>query len=191
LTWAEWDQIKRHPIEGALLLSEISGVTKLAMVAAFEHHQRCDGTGYPLLNGEVRQHPFSQIIALADTYEALTAPRVYYSSQLPQFEAVRILLTKAGGTFNAALIKAFVNMIGLFPIGSILKLDTGELCMVMHQTADLMRPRVLLLTKFDGSERESGAEVSLLETSGGKYKRSVAAVISPQEARIDVKLYLS
>ncbi len=188
LTDDEWEQVKRHPIEGALMLSDIPGVSKLAMVAAFEHHQN---GGYPQVDGEVKLHPFSQIVSLADAYEALTAARVYYSSQMAPDAAVRILLAKRGKVFNSVLVKAFVNMIGIFPIGTLLKLDTGETGLVLHQTRDLLRPRVLMLNKFDGSERETGTEVSLVETSGGKYKRNVVGTINPYAARIDIKKYLT
>ena len=191
LTDEEWQLVKRHPIEGALLLSDVPGVSKLAMVAAFEHHQHNDAFGYPKVDGDLRQHPFSQIVSLADAYEALTAARVYYSVQMPPDEAVRILLAKRGATFNAVLVKAFVNMIGIFPIGCLLKLDTGEAGLVMHQTRDLMRPRVLLLDKFDGTEKETGNEISLLETAGGNYKRTVTGIINPYAAGINIKQYLA
>jgi hypothetical protein len=101
------------------------------------------------------------------------------------------MLKKRGTAFNAVLVKAFVNMIGIFPVGTVLKFDTGEIGIVMHQTRDLMRPRVLLLTKFDGSEKESGQEVSLLETEGGRYKRTIAGTIDPSVLKIDVKKYLA
>jgi len=191
LTDEEWEQVKRHPIEGALLLADIPGVTKLAMVASFEHHQHGDVRGYPQVEGELRQHPFSQIVALADAYEALTAARVYYNSQMAPDEAIRIVIAKRGVAFNPILVKAFVNMIGLFPIGTLLKFDTGEIGLVLHQTRDLMRPRVLLLDKFDGSEKDKETEVSLLETAGGAYKRSVAGTINPHEAKIDINQYLT
>lgn len=190
LTEAEWEQVKRHPIEGALLLADIPGVSKLAMVAAFEHHQHGDERGYPKVAGELRQHPFSQIVALADAYEALTAARVYYSVQMPPDQAIRILIKKRGIAFNAVLVKAFVNMIGIFPVGTLLKLDTGEVALVRHQTRDLMRPRVLLLNKFDGSEKKDGTEVTLVETVEGKFKRSVTGIIDPNVARINMKLYI-
>jgi HD-GYP domain-containing protein (c-di-GMP phosphodiesterase class II) len=190
LTDEEWQLVKRHPIEGALLLSDVPGVSKLAMVAAFEHHQHNDAFGYPKVDGDLKQHPFSQIVSLADAYEALTAARVYYSVQMPPDEAVRILLAKRGTTFNAVIVKAFVNMIGIFPIGTLLKLDTGEAGLVMHQTRDLMRPRVLILDKFDGTEKETGDEISLLETAGGKYKLTVTGIINPHTAGINVKQYL-
>jgi HD-GYP domain-containing protein (c-di-GMP phosphodiesterase class II) len=191
LTDEEWDLVKRHPVEGALLLSDIPGVSKLAMVAAFEHHQHGAAQGYPMVDGAHAQHPFSQIVSLADAYDALTAARVYYSVQTPADYAIRILINKRGSAFNAVLVKAFVNMIGIFPIGVVLKLDTGEVGLVTHQTRDLLRPRVLLLTAFDGSEKETGQEVSLLETSGGKYKRTAVGAINPYTAKIDIKQYLT
>jgi HD-GYP domain-containing protein (c-di-GMP phosphodiesterase class II) len=188
LTDAEWEVLKRHPVEGALLLADTPGVTKMAMVAAFEHHQHGE-RGYPDI--KVRQHLFSQIISLADAYDAITAARVYYSIQTPPDKAIRILLKKRGTSFDPVLVKAFVNMMGIFPVGTVLKLNTGEVGLVMHQTRDLMRPRVLLLTRFDGSEKESGGEVNLLEGAGGKFKRSIAGTIDPYVSHIDLKKYLT
>lgn len=191
LTDEEWELIKRHPIEGALILSDIPAMSRLAMVAAFEHHQHGDIRGYPRMDDTVQQHPFSQIVAISDTYDAIIAARVYYKVSTPPDKAVRILLSKRGTAFNSVLVKAFVNMLGIYPVGTLLKLDSGEIGIVMHQTRDLMRPRVLILTKFDGSEKESGTEVSLLEMVGGRYKRTIAGFIDPSSANIDVKKYLA
>lgn len=187
----EWAAVKRHPVEGALLLADTPGVSKLAMVAAFEHHQHGDARDYPQVDGDPRKHPFSQIISIADVYEALTAARVYYSIQMPADEAIRILLKKRGAPFNPVLINEFIKMIGIFPVGTLLKLDTGEIGLVVHQTRDLLRPRLLLLDKFDGSEKDTGTEISLLETVRGRYRRTVAGTINPYAAKIDVKKYLT
>jgi len=187
LTDAEWEVLKRHPIAGALALADITGVTKMAMVAAFEHHQHGE-RGYPTIG--VRQHLFSQIISLADAYDAITAARVYYSIRTPADKAIRILLKLSGKSFDPVLVKAFVNMMGIYPVGTVLKLDTGEVGLVMHQARDLMRPRVLLLTSFDGSEK-GNADISLLETVGSKFKRSIAGTIDPNRSGIDLKKYLT
>ncbi len=191
LTADEWELVKRHPIEGALILSDIPAVSKLAMIAAFEHHQHGDTRGYPVIDDRTQLHPYSEIVALADAYEALTAARVYYSAQMPPDQAIRILIKKRGTKFEPTLVKAFVNMLGLFPVGTVLKMDTGEIGLVEHQTGDLLRPRVLLLNKFDGSEKGTGIRVSLLETVRGQYKRTPVGTIDPYKARIDVKKYLA
>jgi len=190
LTDHEWEMVKRHPVEGALLLADVPAMTKIAMVASFEHHQHGDIRGYPRMDDRLQQHPFSQIIAIADAYDAIIAARVYYKVPTPPEKGVQILLSKSGIAFNPVMVKAFVNMIGIFPIGTVLKLDTGEIGIVMHQTRDLMRPRILILTTFDGSEKEDpNAEVSLLETQGGRRKRSIIGTIEPVSANIDVKKY--
>jgi HD-GYP domain-containing protein (c-di-GMP phosphodiesterase class II) len=199
LTDEEWNQMKRHPVEGALLLVDNPGVSKLAMVAAFEHHQHGGGMGgaealqksrgYPQVTIQHERHPFSQIVALADAYEALTAARVYYSSRISPDQSIRILIKNRGVTSDPVLLKAFINMVGIFPIGTLLKLDTGEIGLVMHQTRDLMRPRVLILTRFDGSEKET-QDISLLETAGGRYQRSAVGTIDPNTTKINISQYL-
>jgi HD-GYP domain-containing protein (c-di-GMP phosphodiesterase class II) len=188
LTDEEWRIVQRHPVEGALLLSGVQDISKFAIIACFEHHQHGEN-GYPPRKGQKSRHPFSQIISLADSYEAITSRRVYYKRQNPPDKAIRILLKNKGITSSPALLQAFIGMIGIFPIGTLLKLDTGEVGLVMHQTVDLMRPRVLLLTKFDGSEKETGNIISLVETAGGRYKRSIAGTINPNAAKINVKKY--
>jgi HD-GYP domain-containing protein (c-di-GMP phosphodiesterase class II) len=188
LTDEEWKQVQRHPIEGALLLSNVRNLSKLAMVAAFEHHQHGEN-GYPQIESEHKRHPFSQIVSLADSYEAITASRVYYKAKMPPDKAINILLKNRGITCAPVLLQAFINMVGIFPIGTLLKLDTGEVGLIMHQTRDLMRPRVLILNKFDGSEKETGELVSLVETVGGNYKRSISGTIDPNRAKIDIKKY--
>jgi putative nucleotidyltransferase with HDIG domain len=191
LTDEEDETIKRHPIEGALVISEIPEITKIATVVAFEHHKHDGAYGYPHLDGIVQQHLFSQIVSLADAYEVLNATRVYYNVEMPPDQVIRILVKQRGSNFNSDLVKAFINMIGIFPVGTLLKLSTGEIGLVLHQTGDLMRPRVLLLNKFDGSEKESGEETSILETTDGNYKRNVVGTIDSLTANIDIKQYLN
>lgn len=189
LTDLEWEIVKRHPSEGAVILSGLPGVGRLAMVAAFEHHMQHDLSGYPKMEGyEFNLHPFSRIVAIADAYDALTSARVYYDMPQPPHVAVKTLLSKRGALFDPVLVKTFVNMVGLFPIGTLLRLDTGETGLVIHQTRDLFRPRVLLLTKFDGTEKE---EASLLEREAGRYKRSPVAVVDPSEIPVNLNLYLT
>ncbi|MBN1474405.1 MAG: HD domain-containing protein, partial [Syntrophaceae bacterium] len=188
LTEEEWVHVLKHPVAGAIFLSKVPGISKLATVVAFEHHQHGE-KAYPAVQTDHKRHPFSQIISLADSYEAITASRIYYSSRIPPDEAIQILIKNRGVTSSLVLLKAFINMIGIFPIGTLLKLDTGEVGLVMHQTADLMRPRVLLLTKFDGSEKDTGKIISLVETAAGRYKRSIAGTINPNLAKINVKKY--
>jgi HD-GYP domain-containing protein (c-di-GMP phosphodiesterase class II) len=186
----EWEAVERHPLEGAFILSDIPGISKMAMVTAFEHHQHGGVNGYPRREGPVEQHLFSQIISLADAYEVLNASRVYYKVQMPHEQVIGILAGRKGRDFNAVLVKAFIKLVGIFPIGTLLKLSSGETGLVVHQTEDPMRPCILLLNKFDGSEKESDEEISLLEMTDGKFKRDIVGTINPATVNIDLKLYM-
>ena len=190
LTDEEWEAVERHPFEGAFILSDIPGISKMAMVTAFEHHQHGGVNGYPRMEGPVEQHLFSQIVSLVDAYEVLNASRVYYKVQMPHEQVIEILAGRRGRDFNAVLVKAFIKLVGIFPIGALLKLSSGETGLVVHQTEDPMRPCILLLTKFDGSEKESGEEISLLEMTDGKFKRDIVGTINPDTANIDLKKYM-
>ena len=189
LTDAEWEIVKRHPVEGALILSGLLGVGRVAMVTAFEHHRQYNLKGYPLTADEhTVPHAYARIIALADAYDALTSVRVYYRVLRPPDEAVRILLGKRGTLFDPVLVKALVNMVGIFPIGTLLRLDTEEIGLVTHQTRDLLRPRILLLRTFDGTERE---ETNLLEMESGRYKRTAVASVHPNDVNVDINQYFT
>jgi HD-GYP domain-containing protein (c-di-GMP phosphodiesterase class II) len=187
LSDSEWAIVKRHPLDGALILSGLPGVGKSAMVAAFEHHQHYDLKGYPLAGGgAVPIHPFSKIVAIADAYDALTSLRAYFKIQKSPDEAVRDLLNRRGSSLDPVLVKAFVNMVGIFPIGTLLRLNTGETGLVTSQTRDLLRPRVLLLRTYDGSEKD---EVSLVEMEGGTHKRSAIGTIDPNLLKVNIAQY--
>ena len=186
LSDAEWEVMKRHPVEGAVILTSMSGISPLAIVAAFEHHLHHDVKGYPHVSDFGEMHPFSQVVAIADAYDALTSARVYYNMATPPDEAIRILLKKRGSIFNPMLVKAFVNMVGIFPIGTLVRLSTGEVGIVMHQTGDLLRPKIILLSSFDGTETD---EVSLLEMDRGRYRRSIIDTISPNSMNVNISQY--
>lgn len=188
LSEQEWEVVRRHPIDGALMLSAIPGISRMAMVTAFEHHRHHGEAGYPKTAHEAGQHPFSQIVAIADAYDAIVSARVYYHAATPPDQAVRVLLAKRGSAFSPFLVKTFIKMIGLFPVGALLKLDTGESALVVRQTGDLLRPRVVLLTRFDGTERE---ETSLLDMMNGRHIRTPVATIDPASLKIDVSKYFA
>lgn len=188
LTEEEWELVERHPIDGALILSGIPGATKLAFITAFEHHQH--GTkGYPKRHDHFPPLLSSQIISLADAYDVLTSSRIYYKMHMPHQEIMKILLKKSGVDFNAALVKSFLKMIGIFPVGTLVSLSGGEIGLVTEQSTDPLRPKVLLLKKDTDSGKENKEEICLSEKSDGQYKYEIVGTINPQGAKIDVKSY--
>ena len=188
LTEGEREVVKRVSADGALMLLGMPGVSPLVMVAAFEQYLNHDITGDPPAGTISRQHPFSRIVAISDVYDAMTSLRIYSRIQTTPDEVVRILINKRDDAFDPALVKAFANMAGIFPIGTLLLLNTGERGLVIHQTRDLLRPRVLLLKTFDGKEKD---EVNLLDREAGKFKRSVVATIDPNVMKVSLKQYFA
>lgn len=138
LTREEWAQVRLHPQEGAtaILAAARPGEETTALVA-LEHHARVDGTGYPDLKGR-KLHLFSRMVAIVDAYDAITSRRPHRPARTP-FEARSIIEAGAGTAYDSDLVRVFVHMIGDYPPGSLLQLDSGEVVMVTPGTDEGLR----------------------------------------------------
>lgn len=189
LTSEEFETMKRHPIEGAEILSQMPGMHKLSMVVAYEHHVGYDLSGYPKLTNKDRPHLFSRIVQVADSYEAGTAMRPFKGSKLPD-QVLAEMIRQTGRAFDPVIMKAFVQTLSIYPVGSVVLLDTGEIAVVYETNAnDLARPKIKVAIDENG-KRISPAESAIIEMNeksedGEKYTRSVMRVIDPWELGID------
>lgn len=105
---AEWEEMKKHPVYGAMYLATLPEVPRLALIAAFEHHMKFDGSGYPdTKKRDRRQHIISQIVSLSDVFDALKTERPYQKSR-PVSMIVGILKDAAGKSYNARLVENFL-----------------------------------------------------------------------------------
>jgi len=128
----QWAEIKLHPQEGAAaILAAAAPGQEIASVVAFEHHARFDGQGYPGLVYSRPAHFFSRLVSTADTYDALTTRRSYRRAETPN-RALRVLLQGAGTLYDPELVQTFIKMVGVYPVGSLLQLDGGEVVLVVH-----------------------------------------------------------
>lgn len=190
LTPEEFEVMKRHPIEGAEILSQMPGMHKLSMVVAYEHHVGYDLSGYPKLTNKERPHLFSRIVQVADSYEAGTAMRPFKGSKLPD-QVLAEMIRQSGRTFDPVIMKAFVQTLSIYPVGSVVLLDSGEIAVVYEtNTADLARPRIKVAIDENGKHLDP-AEAAVLAMSdrtadGEGYARSIIRVIDPWELGIDV-----
>lgn len=151
----DWEQIRRHPTLGALTLASLRAIERevgLSMAGAFEHHLKMDLTGYPRLTRPRALHLFSRIISICDAYDAMTSGRIYQKETISPDEAVRRLLYKGREWYDPLVLKAFVNVIGVFPVGTVVRLSDGKVAMVMrNDSADLYAPEVLVVREADGT----------------------------------------
>ncbi len=128
----QWAEVKLHPQEGAQAILAAAGPGhEIAAAIAFEHHSRFDGKGYPAIFGGERPHPFSRLVSVADTYDAVTTRRSYRRAETPN-RALNVLLNGAGKAYDPDMVRAFIKMMGVYPPGSLLQLHTGEVVMVTH-----------------------------------------------------------
>jgi HD-GYP domain-containing protein (c-di-GMP phosphodiesterase class II) len=179
LTGEERAHLERHPLRSVQELLEEPSFGKSVLrriVVAFEHHCGVDGSGYPVLQRQ--PHLFSRIVAITAAYDALTTARPWRKAFLAD-EALGLMLADAGRRFDPALLKVFVNTLGLYPVGTLVRLSTGELAVVAYSGVEgdrATRPMVALLGR-DGQPR---GLVDLSERDrDGSYRRSVVTSEDP------------
>lgn len=193
----EWSIIRTHPVLGAeiiLRLKDWSELSARLISAAFEHHLKYDLSGYPKLFRKRSLTLFGKIVALADFYDALVRPRVYRKFPYVSEKILGFMLERAGKDFSPALVKVFINMIGIYPLGTLVLLNTNEMGIVQQTQEDpelIDRPKVCLLY-YSGGEYRRGEVVDLREVDPetGNFKRWIVKTLDPNEYNINVAEFL-
>lgn len=190
----EWTLMKKHPIRGVraiLKLRGFDGTTIRSSIVAFEHHLNYDFSGYPKVRNYIELDLYSRMVSLADQYDAMTSSRVYSRIPMSPDKALSIMLERAGTQLDPLLFKFFINMVGVFPIGTLVLLDTKELGLVYESDVVFAdRPRVLIIIDRTG-ERVDGPVVNLTEKAEtGKYLRSIVKTLDPNKYKINLAEYL-
>lgn len=187
----EWGTMQKHPLLGVKKLMRLKGLDALSariITGAFEHHLNCDCSGYPKVPYK-QLSLFGRIIGIADCYDGLTSSRVYSRVPYPPDKALRFMLAKAGKAYDPVLLKLFVNCVGIYPIGTLLILNTRELAVVMENNPDPQKwnvPRVRVIADQNGNEIE-GEFADLAEPGSG---RSIGGILDPNRHGIDTSRYL-
>lgn len=135
----EWHEMQQHPAEGLLALFSMRGLTEVpyrAMLSAYEHHMKVDLTGYPKIRRQRYPTLFSRIVATADGYDAATSKRSYQHQPWPPDEVMREMRDNRHRGYDALLVKALINVTGVFPVGTLCILDTNELGIVSARNPD-------------------------------------------------------
>lgn len=142
LTDEEFTIIKSHPVEGHRMLLEASGVDDVTLDVCLHHHEKIDGRGYPDgLTGE-QISIFAKMGAVCDVYDAITSNRPYKNGWDPA-ESLRKMAEWSKGHFDPIISQAFVKSVGIYPIGSLVRLETGRIGVVIDQSGNsLTTPKV-------------------------------------------------
>lgn len=193
----EWGQIQRHPVEGLLMLFSMKGLTEIpyrAMLMAYEHHMKNDLSGYPK-NARPR-HPtlFSRIVATADGFDAATSKRSYQQQPWPPDEVLREMRDNPNRGYDALLVKAFINVTGVFPVGTLAILDSHEMAVVVSRNPDPTRihqPLVKIISDSNGTMLAEPPLVDLsdVDPATGSPVRTIVKTTDPDKYGIRVSEY--
>ena len=183
LTDMEMNVMRDHVYYGVRVLEEVNIPAPLVRTVS-EHHERLDGYGYP--NG-ARGEEISQagrMLAIADVYDALTADRCYKAG-MPSQKALKILISDSPHKLDQALVQQFIKCMGVYPVGSLVKLNNERIGMVMAQTDTSLAPKVRVFYSSRGNHYLEPKDIDLTTDTAVRIEKAVTA----SDYRIDVKAF--
>ena len=198
LSEEEWRQIAAHPWLGVLTLFQLRGqqedVSYRAMTVAYEHHMRTDLSGYPRAVRPRSMSMMSKIVAVVDGYDAATTRRVYQTTPYTPAAVLQEMRDNPRRGMDQIVVKAFINLLGIYPVGTLVVLDTFELAIVISANPrpdSLSRPLVKIVSDAHGNTLHPAPEVDLAQQDGnGDYPRTIIKTADPDRYGIRVSDYL-
>jgi len=186
LTDSEFKVMKQHVVDGAHILRRTPEMPALAPVVAFEHHLKQDLSGYPENIGHRKLNLCTMIVSIADVFDALRSNRPHREGLATS--RIRSIMGEQGNpAFNQVLLRRFVNLMGLFPIGTIVRLNTEEVGVVTAEhPEDPFRPQVKILFTARGERLEEAVLANTWERdSRGAFPRAVVESVDPDAVELD------
>jgi putative nucleotidyltransferase with HDIG domain len=189
LTDDEFAIIRMHVVDGAEILRRTPEMPSIASVVAFEHHLRLDGTGYPFGVSRPGLNLGTMLCSIADVFDAMRSKRPYQGA-FPSDRVLAVMKRNDGQHFDQHLVRRFTQLLGIYPPGNLVRLDSGEIAVVLVVHApDPYKPRVRVICAASGERLENPFDVNLweLEADGS---RQIAAPLNPADYGIDPLTYL-
>lgn len=188
----QWRIVQHHPVDGTgLILQTTRDLFHPAATIVLEHHAAYDASGYPSLRGQRQPALLSRIVSVADCFDAVTSARPYRQPE-ERRQALALLQAGAGKGFDPRVVRAFVRMMGLYPIGSLVELSTGEVGMVVSNHERLLaRPTLRVILDASGSPCEPFDRDLSERTSGGDFRWGARRAIDARTLDIDMLSLLS
>jgi HD-GYP domain-containing protein (c-di-GMP phosphodiesterase class II) len=198
LTKKEYIAVKAHSMNSVrrILKLRASYDRKAGiLLAPFEHHLRYDLSGYPKTPRKKPISLFGCIITIADFYDAITAPRIYRKSYMSPDKALGLMLKDSGTMFDPILLKVFINMLGVYPIGTVLVFNDTELGLVAHAPDEDVDPGALwalLLEKNENGGFRKGSYINLgmWDPDVGTFNRPIQKTLHPADLGIQPAEFL-
>lgn len=186
LTNEEFAIMKRHALYSQKILEKNRGFPQAAINVAGQHHERLDGKGYPagLAGDEVSQE--GRMASVVDVYDAITADRVYHQGMTPS-TALKRMLEWSGPHLDATYVQAFIKAMGIYPVGSLVALESGMAAIVMEENEDSLKPTVKVIYNLKTS---MFSKVTRLNLSRSDVNDRIVKPIDPEDHGIRVRDFL-
>lgn len=198
LTDEEWKWMAAHPWLGVLVLFQFrrqqEELSYRAMTVCQEHHMKIDLTGYPKAIRPRQVSLLSKIVSIADGYDAATSRRVYRTEVITPSAVLEEMRDNPRRGLDQVLVKAFINLLGIYPVGTLVVLDTFELAVVSAANPNpeaLSRPIVKIISDAQGNTISPPLQVDLaVPETGGQYARTIIKTADPDRYGITPGDYL-
>lgn len=183
----EFEVMKLHARHSRDILASTKGIGELTVITAAQHHERLDGSGYPegLKGDEISE--YGRMVAISDVYDAITADRVYHKGMTPT-QGLKKLVEWSGSHLDPELVKQFIRCLGLYPVGSLVLLESGRLGVVVEANESdqrLPKVRVMYHTKF-----RMPITVDVIDLARPGTQDRILKAVDPAEYVIDVRKFL-
>ena len=189
----EFAMMKKHSTFGVKALLNLKDLDPLVIrsaIAAFEHHLNFDCSGYPRVKMSFALDIYSEIISVADRYDAMTSARVYRKKAMPPDTALGLLIKDSGSKIAPVILNFFIMMVGVFPIGTLVFTDSKELGLVCEGNSEYIdRPKVRVIVDGNGVKKNYLVDLSE-KTSDGRFKKSIIKRLDPNMYDINLAEYL-
>ncbi|WP_077341546.1 HD-GYP domain-containing protein [Pseudocolwellia agarivorans] len=183
LTSDEYEIMKTHVVLGVEALKETPHVSNIVMSVVKEHHERIDGKGYPNQLEAKDISLYGRMIAIVDSYDAMTAERVYKAGMHP-IRAFKILMSESPNSYDKALVEQFIQCLGLYPIGTLVKLNSGKVGLISRLNKN--KPLNPFVRVFYNTRLNQVITMEELDLSKPKYNDQIASCIKPEEFNLDL-----
>lgn len=183
--------LRQHTTLGVTVLSEVEGLDDDVRRVVAEHHERGDGSGFPDARTQDTIFQLAKIVGIVDWYDSLISRRGGRPAMLPHDAVRRLFLAGEKNQFDKALVESVVRSIGVYPTGSLVRLNTGEQAVVVAvNPQDRLKPRIKVIGGPRGESYASPPCIDLAAQTDEHKPRAVAQVLDPVHDRVNVAMYL-
>ncbi len=190
-TESEQRLLEQHTQLGVTVLDEQAGFHPEVCRVVMEHHERCDGSGYPRKIAGDAISPLAQIVGIVDFYDKMISRRGGRPAMIPHDAVRQLFLVGERGQYPKLLVEAVIRSIGVYPVGSLVRLNTGEQAVVVGVNPEQrLKPQVKITGGPHGESYANPEQVDLSLPSQDKVSRTVLRVLDPIQERVNIAMYM-